>query len=377
MKNSNKINWVNTLFLILVPIIGLGGTTLLCVFQQIHWATWVLAGVFTIITGLSITAGYHRMMSHKSYTAAWPVRLFFLLFGAAAFEGSALEWSTDHRNHHRYEDTNKDPYNINKGFWYAHIGWLIRLDTSKRDFSNVADLQKDPLINWQHRFFTIIAIVFGFLLPTAIAALWGNAISGLVVAGALRLTFNHHATFAINSFCHKIGKKTYSTDKTAVDSWITALFTYGEGYHNFHHKFPIDYRNGIRAYHFDPTKWLITLLHWMGLAHDLKKISYHRILRQQLQVKEKLMEEQLATQKKGANQEHWQQRFNTVRSATQQLLQKIESLEIHLKTIKSKKLKTPRCPEFKACQKNLKRSYAELKYYMLLWQQLYRQYATA
>lgn len=378
MKNPNKINWINTLFLIFMPIIGIAGTTLLCVFHQVHWATWILAGAFTIITGLSITAGYHRMMAHKSYTSPWPVRLFFLLFGAAAFEGSALEWATDHRNHHRFEDTEKDPYNINNGFWYAHIGWLIRLDTTKRDFSNVADLQKDPLMRFQHRFFTLIAIAFSFILPAAIAAIWGDAISGLVIAGALRLTFNHHATFAINSFCHKIGKQTYTLEKTAVDSWITALLTYGEGYHNFHHKFPLDYRNGIRAYHFDPTKWLINALHWMGLAHDLKKISHHRIIRQQLQVKEQILQQKLAAKQKNSTHEQWLQVFNTVRQGTQQLLQKIESLEIHyVNLIKEKTASATSSTDLKAYRKRLKEAYSELKNYLALWQQLQRQCATA
>lgn len=378
MKNPNKINWINTLFLILMPIIGIAGTALLCVFHQVHWATWVLTGAFTIITGLSITAGYHRMMAHKSYTSPWPVRLFFLLFGAAAFEGSALEWATDHRNHHRFEDTEKDPYNINKGFWYAHIGWLIRLDTTKRDFSNVADLQKDPLMRFQHRFFTLIAVAFSFVLPAAIAALWGDAISGLVIAGALRLTFNHHATFAINSFCHKIGKQNYTLEKTAVDSWITALFTYGEGYHNFHHKFPLDYRNGIRAYHFDPTKWLINALHWMGLAHNLKKISHHRIIRQQLQVKEQILQQKLAAKQKSSTHDQWIQVFNSVRQGTQQLLQKIESLEIHyVNLIKEKTASATRSTDLKAYRKKLKESYSELKNYLALWQHLHRQCATA
>ncbi len=376
MKHPSKINWSNTLFLIFVPIVGIVGTILLCVFHQVHWATWILAGALTIATGMSITAGYHRLMSHKSYTAAWPVRLFFLLFGAAAFEGSALEWSTDHRNHHRYEDTEKDPYNINEGFWHAHIGWLVRLDTNKRDFSNVADLQQDPIIRFQHRFFAILSVLFGFLLPAGIAALWGDAIGGLVIAGALRVTFNHHATFSINSFCHKIGKKTYNAEKTAVDSWITALFTYGEGYHNFHHKFPIDYRNGICAYHFDPTKWLIKTLSWMGLADNLKTISYHRIIRQQLQVKETLLQQKMALPQKHTVSEHYLQVFNDMRQGTQQLLKKIESLEIrYIQMLKDKASKTLHATEIKACRKSLKKSYAELKQYLSLWKQLNRRYA--
>lgn len=375
MKSNRRINWVNTLFLLLVPVVGIIGTTLLCVFGKVHWATWILAAVFTVITGLSITAGYHRMLSHKSYCAVWPVRLFFLLFGAAAFEGSALEWCTDHRNHHRYEDTEKDPYNINEGFWHAHIGWLIRLEPTLRDYSNVEDLAKDPLIRFQHRFFGSLGVLFGFLLPAGIAALWGDAVSGLIIAGALRITFNHHATFSINSFCHKIGKKNYTTEKTAVDSWITALFTYGEGYHNFHHKFPVDYRNGIRAWHFDPTKWLINALSWAGLASNLKKVSYHRILRQQLQVKQKMLQQRLANPHKHVAHEHLQQIFNAVHHGTQQLLHKIEQLEIRYRDmLRDKAEKAVVChAELKACRKRLKASYTELKSYLSMWQQLHRQ----
>ncbi|MCH9769680.1 MAG: fatty acid desaturase [Gammaproteobacteria bacterium] len=278
MSILKRINWTNTLFLTLVPIAGIVGTVFLCVFGLVHWPTWILMVGLIFLTGLSITAGYHRLFSHRSYKAAWPVRLLLLLFGAATFEGSVLEWTTDHRNHHRYTDTAQDPYDIKKGFWWAHMGWLFMLDESKRNYSNVSDLMADPLIRWQHRFYLPIALLMGFGLPMAIAALWGDAWAGLIIAGALRISFVQQGTFCINSVCHVFGKRSYSEEQSASDHWLAALITYGEGYHNFHHQFPLDYRNGVRLYHYDPTKWLIYGLYRMGLARDLKRIAKTRIL---------------------------------------------------------------------------------------------------
>lgn len=294
MKQKESINWANTLFLIFTPLAGIVGTTLLCIFSHITMATWILGGVYTYITGISITVGYHRLLSHRAFQCRPVVRFILLLLASASFEGSALEWSTDHRNHHRYVDTDKDPYNIKRGFWYAHIGWLIYLDPSKRDFSNVKDLMEDPLVRLQHRFFIPLAILMGFIVPTLLGALWGDALGALIVAGALRITFNHHFTFAVNSICHMFGKWNYSASQSAVDNWITSFFTYGEGYHSYHHKFPIDYRNGVKFYHYDPTKWLIRLLAWLGLASHLKRVGKDRILKQKIKVKELRLQEKNA-----------------------------------------------------------------------------------
>ncbi|HVV67844.1 MAG TPA: fatty acid desaturase [Gammaproteobacteria bacterium] len=282
MSILKRINWTNTLFLTITPVVAIIATFFIVKNGNLHWATVLLAFVMTGLTGLSITAGYHRLFSHRTYKTIWPVRLLLLLFGAATFEGSVMEWSTDHRNHHRYTDTDKDPYNIKKGFWYAHIGWLFVLDTSKRDFSNVEDLAADRLVMLQHRFFVPIAIFMGFVFPMALGALWGDAWGGLIIAGALRIVFNQQMTFCINSVCHVFGKRTYSNQQSARDNWITALFTYGEGYHNFHHQFAVDYRNGIRFYDYDPAKWLIRTLAFFGWATDLKQVRKEQIIRYQL-----------------------------------------------------------------------------------------------
>ena len=291
VQPKKSINWVTTLFLTINPIVAVVGTMILGYYHAIAWPTIVLGLVYGILTGLSITCGYHRLFSHRAYQAKQPIRMFFALFGAAAFEGSVLEWCTDHRNHHKYTDTDRDPYNAKRGFWYSHIGWLFTLNPKARDFGNVKELQADRFLRFQHRFYIAVSIVMGYVLPMLIAGLWGDMIGGLIIASALRITLNQHITFCVNSICHIFGKQTYSDHVTAVDNWFTALLTYGEGFHNFHHKFPLDYRNGIRAYHFDPSKWLIKGLSFVGLTSNLRTVSTKRIIENRLRMDEKRLSE--------------------------------------------------------------------------------------
>jgi stearoyl-CoA desaturase (delta-9 desaturase) len=124
----------------------------------------------------------------------------------------------------------------------------------------------------------------GFLVPTLIASSWGDAIGGLLLAGFLRLMIQYHSTFSINSIAHTLGRRPYSTAVSARDSFITAILTLGEGYHNYHHRFPGDYRNGIRYFHFDPTKWWIWLMSKIGAARDLKRVPRDVIQRARLAV---------------------------------------------------------------------------------------------
>ncbi len=282
-----KIEWVNFSFIVLSPIVAVGGIIwLIKSHGGIHGATLLLLGVMMLLTGFGITAGYHRLFSHCSYQAAGLVRLFFLLFGGAGFEGSVREWCAAHRKHHRYVDQEKDPYNIRKGFWHAHVLWVI-LKSDQSDESNIQDLLSDKLVLWQNRYYIPLAAIIGFGLPTAVASLWGDPWGGLFIAGFARVVINHHFTFLINSYCHFFGKQRYSDRDSARDSWLMAFFTYGEGYHNFHHAFQVDYRNGMRAYQWDPTKWLIQILYRLKLAWNLKQVSPERILAAKLQMDEK------------------------------------------------------------------------------------------
>ncbi|MBI4366627.1 MAG: fatty acid desaturase [Deltaproteobacteria bacterium] len=294
---AQGLKWPNVAFFLLSPLVAVVGTILVMRHGGGHWATWVLAGGMLYASGLAITAGYHRLFSHRTYQAVWLVRLLLLLFGSAALEGSVRWWCMEHRDHHGKVDTEEDPYGINKGFWFAHIGWLlIKEHDAKVGYGNIKDLERDPLVRLQDRFYAWFALVMGFALPTGLAALWGDALGGLFIAGLGRIVLNHHLTFCINSFCHYVGRQTYSDRHSARDSWIAALLTWGEGYHNFHHEFEIDYRNGIRAYHWDPAKWLIYCLERVGLAWNLRRVSRQKILAAKLQMDQKRIAARLARQ---------------------------------------------------------------------------------
>jgi stearoyl-CoA desaturase (delta-9 desaturase) len=240
---------------------------------------------FVIATGLSITLGYHRLFAHMSFQALWPVRLMALIFGAAAFENTALAWVSDHRRHHKHVDHDDDPYDISKGFWHAHIGWILFKLDPEPPLDNVADLRKDGLVMWQDRYYLPLAVGVGFLVPALLGYLhsgWLGALGGFLLGGVARITAVQHMTFFINSLCHTVGRQPYSDRCSARDSWIMAIFTFGEGYHNYHHEFQHDYRNGVKWWQWDPTKWTIWTLEKVRLVRGLRRVPEEKILLSQL-----------------------------------------------------------------------------------------------
>lgn len=279
---KKRIEWPVALFLTINPLVTLILTPVYFYYYGFQLDILLFALIFAAATNLSITAGYHRLFSHKSYDAHPVAKALFLLVGASGFQGSALKWSSDHRKHHTHIDGEKDPYNINEGFWYAHMGWLFFKDSVDQKIV-APDLEKDWMVQFQHKYYVALAILTGFAVPTLIGWMMGSALGGLVIAGGLRIALTQQSTFFVNSLCHTLGKQTYSKEISARDSWFVAVLTHGEGYHNFHHKFQIDYRNGIQWYHWDPTKWVIKTLNLMGLATKLRQISNTEILKARLQ----------------------------------------------------------------------------------------------
>lgn len=287
---KQKLSWPTIAFLTGTPPLAALG--IFCWFYagMFNWATFILFLLMWTAVGISTTAGYHRLFTHRAYEASWPVRLFFLLFGAASWEASAWRWTMDHHKHHRYVDTERDPYNIKQGFWHAHLWWLFKEREYDHSSALGVEYGKDPLVRFQHKFYYPIAIGIAFVLPAAIAALWGDAFGGFILAGLGVVVINHHFTFSINSFAHWLGRQPYSDKHSARDSHFLAFFNYGEGYHNYHHEFPNDYRNGIRWYHWDPTKWLIRTLHAFGLAKNLKSVSAELIVKRKIAMQQKRMQ---------------------------------------------------------------------------------------
>jgi len=281
------LNWLNVVILIVTPILGLIGM----LFTKLRWETFLFAVLYYYITGLGITAGYHRLWAHRSYNASVPLQYFLAIAGAGAVEGSIKWWSRGHRAHHRYTDTDLDPYNAHKGLFFSHIGWMLLKPRRKPGVADVSDLSKNPIIKWQHKYYLPMILIVAFVIPTFIPWLfWNDARGGYVYAGVVRLCFVHHvshsyaysqaprliekspvkSTFCVNSLAHWLGEAPFDDKHTPRDHFATALVTIGEGYHNFHHQFPMDYRNAIKWYQYDPTKWFIWVCQQLGLASHLK-----------------------------------------------------------------------------------------------------------
>jgi stearoyl-CoA desaturase (delta-9 desaturase) len=257
-RNRSPLCWATIAGLLFIHLGGVAGALWLVVHPSVP--TVLLAVAFYVVCGLSITAGYHRLFAHRTYRVVAPVRWCLLVFGAASFQNSAVAWSADHRAHHADTDGAGDPHAIDGGFWFAHIGWLLRRRQASADVTRLSDLWAVRSIRLQHRCCPFIAVGVGLLLPTAIAAWWGDPWGGLLVAGFLRAALQLQATFCVNSLAHLIGVARYDRRSSARDSALVALVTFGEGYHSFHHRFPFDYRNGVRWWRYDPSKWLIWLL---------------------------------------------------------------------------------------------------------------------
>lgn len=286
-KTKLEIDWPITLFLIITPLVALVLTPIHVIFNGLSWPLIALLVIYGGLSNLSITAGYHRFLSHQSYSATLWVKLFYLFIGAGAFQGSALKWCSDHRRHHRYVDTENDPYNINRGFFFAHMGWLLwKYPPAMRD-QYAPDLYRDKWVFLQNKYYAPISIISGFGVPTLVGWMMGSPLGGFIFGGALRIVITQQTTFLINSYCHYFGKQTYGNENSAKDSVIVSFFTHGEGYHNFHHHFQADYRNGVRWYDWDPTKWFIRALAYIGATRGLRRVPPEKILQAQLTAQEK------------------------------------------------------------------------------------------
>jgi stearoyl-CoA desaturase (delta-9 desaturase) len=297
MKKA-PIIWLNVAVFSITFAIAAIGVPLYGLTVGFSGGLWIAALLLFCYAGLSITAGYHRLWSHRTYEAHWSVRLFFALGGALALQNSVLHWSSDHREHHKHVDhDDNDPYSASRGFWYSHIGWMLREyhENKYNDYSNVKDLQRDPIVMWQHKHYLALTLAMNIGVPVLIGLLMGNVIGAMLLCGFLRLVVNHHTTFFINSLAHIWGKRPYTERNSARDNGILAFFTFGEGYHNFHHIFSGDYRNGVRWFHYDPTKWLIRGLSYCGLASKLKRSSEYQIEKARMDVQWQKLQTQRQT----------------------------------------------------------------------------------
>ena len=270
MSDKSKYNWLMVFFLTMLPLIGIVGTSIYVYVYGVVLLEPILLISFWFISGLGITMGYHRLFAHKSYRSNIFLEWILMIFGSLALENTILKWSSDHRKHHTHSDTKDDPYSIIEGFWHAHIGWIVKnTDEDKSRISGVKDLEKKSAVIFQNKYYYHIAFIGGFIVPFLIGLIYGRPLGAVLWGTFLRITLVHHATFLINSLCHYSGRRTYDANSSSRDSWFISLFTFGEGYHNYHHKFPSDFRNGIKWFAFDPSKWIISILSLFGITSNL------------------------------------------------------------------------------------------------------------
>lgn len=293
----SPINWIPASMLIATPIAAAIITPWYLYTHQVSAPVWGVFGLFMAWTGLSITAGYHRLLAHRAYKAHPIVKNFLLVGSTLALQGSAFDWVSGHRSHHRHVDhVMDDPYSAKRGFFFSHVGWMLKNYPSGRfDYKNIPDLTADKTLQIQHKYYGLWVLATNIGLVAAVGWLLGDVWGTLVLAGLLRLVLTHHFTFFINSLCHMLGTRPYTDTNSARDNFFLAIFTWGEGYHNYHHFFQYDYRNGVKWWQYDPTKWLIAGLSKVGLTTELRTIDNATIKHAEVQMQFKQAQQQIDT----------------------------------------------------------------------------------
>ena len=336
IEKKRGFNWGPGLFIIIyhaILLIGLPFYFVCC--KTACWQLILCSAILMYLTGLSVTMGYHRLYSHMSYKTKPIVESVLLFFGTMATQGSAVRWSFDHRHHHSFVDTDQDPYSINKGFWYAHFMWLFEKPKTIEK-SVVSDLFRNPLTAFQHRHYAILWFVTNIAAVLFFGWAFQDYLGAIVFGLFVRMFFLHHFTWFINSLAHVWGARTFSQELSAVDNYLIALLTFGEGYHNYHHTFASDYRNGIRWFHFDPTKWLIWLLYKCGLAFQLRRMHPAQIEERILLEKKKLLLEKIPASLV-QQKEEWEKKISEVIEGIVLKLKQMKKLQETYSELKKKK----------------------------------------
>ncbi len=274
-----KISWIAFFLLVIYPF--------LLVFLVIKYSIDYKLDLFEIvllITGyygsnITVGIGLHRLWSHHSFKTNIVMEFILAMMSAATLQGPILSWASNHHKHHTYTDKGDDPHSPLKfknrilGFIWSHIGWMI-IDGSYKSVDRITmvKLGKNKLLKWQLRYYWQIALFMNTVFPALIGYLINNTVTsayaGFLFIGMGR-ALQQQATFCVNSLCHFVGSKQYYKG-TAGDIWWMALFLLGENWHNFHHAFPSDYRNGVKWYHLDVHKWIIYMMSKFGLAWNLE-----------------------------------------------------------------------------------------------------------
>ncbi len=233
-----------------------------------RWVDWLditLMLVFYVLSGLGVTVGFHRMLTHKSFETSPFLKAVFLAMGCLSIEGSPTEWASTHIQHHAHSDQEDDPHSPLEGLWHAHMGWLISHKNNIEVYGTW--LKRDPLVVWMTKYWLVFAGL-GLLIPFLIAG-W----SGLLWGGLVRIFLTHHITWSVNSICHTFGARDYQTRDASRNNFIVGLLAFGEGWHNNHHAFPRSAFHGLRWWQIDISAYLIRALEALGLVWNVYRVK--------------------------------------------------------------------------------------------------------
>jgi stearoyl-CoA desaturase (delta-9 desaturase) len=268
----------------------LGCIAAIVLLWTIGWMGWLYLGMLIggwLLTGLGITIGFHRLLTHRSFETYGCVRAFWMAMGALSVEGSPLIWCAVHRRHHEHSDHDGDPHsprlhgpgvwNSLRGLWHAHTGWLFTSFWTSPELERyVPDLLTEKLLVKVDRLY-YIWVILSLAIPTALGGLvtwsWMGALLGLIWGGLVRIFMTHHITWSINSICHVFGRRTYQTSDHSTNNLLCGLLGLGEGWHNNHHAFPTSARHGLAWWQFDFSWLVIRAMQLVGLAWDVREPS--------------------------------------------------------------------------------------------------------
>jgi stearoyl-CoA desaturase (Delta-9 desaturase) len=281
-----------TALVTLLPFLALGLVVWQLWDRALHWHDLTVFAIVYVATGLGVTVGFHRYLTHRSFATSRHLRAVLAALGSAAIEGPVISWVADHRKHHAFSDREGDPHSPHvghgtgwrgqlRGLVHAHLGWLF-IHTHRAARRRYApDLMRDPVVSFIDRTFVLWAAI-GLALPFGLGVAIGGTITtgltGLLWGGFVRIFVIHHITYSINSLCHFFGRRRFDTgDESRNLTWL-ALFSFGESWHNNHHAFPTSARHGLRLWEraLDPSAIVIRLLEVCGLAWDVVRVSPER-----------------------------------------------------------------------------------------------------
>jgi stearoyl-CoA desaturase (Delta-9 desaturase) len=250
----------------------------------------VVFAILYVLTGLGVTVGFHRLLTHRSFKADRVVRGVLAILGSAAIEGPAISWVADHRKHHQFSDRHGDPHSPHvdhgvgwtgalRGLLHAHVGWLFRHDQRGSRARYAPDLLDDPVVRFVDRTFVLWALV-GLAVPFGLGVAIGGSVvaglTGLLWGGAVRMFVLHHVTYSINSICHVFGRRQFRTSDESRNVFWLAPLSFGESWHNNHHAFPTSAAHGLGRWQVDPSALVIRAMERCGLARDVVRVSPER-----------------------------------------------------------------------------------------------------